>query len=270
MEDIFEVGGGHDHASAARRHGLRRHRRPGPPRLRRPARPGPVRPGRVQQRRLTAAPRMVDDRAGAGSPGTAAPSRRVVVRSSGRRRPRRRGSDIWLRSRRGGNDVFVARTVRRGAGRHLRRTPDVPADRGATPGQHADRHSSPARSHHRRRRRTSCGRNRIRRGHRDRSGRARRRAAAPATGHDVHLDSRPQARQRGHPDPVADFTAVDEQGNHYRPYFVPGTRRAPATLHPGQRASFELRAAMPTGEGSMRWSPAGHLLALWDFVVEND
>lgn len=69
---------------------------------------------------------------------------------------------------------------------------------------------------------------------------------------------------------VADFTAVDEQGNRYRPYFVPGTRRAPATLHPGQRASFELRAAMPTGEGSMRWSPAGHLLALWDFVVEND
>jgi hypothetical protein len=24
------------------------------------------------------------------------------------------------------------------------------------------------------------------------------------------------------------------------------------------------------GEGVLRWQPDGHLLALWDFVVEND
>ena len=48
MEDIFNVAGGHDHTPLHGWHGLRRPRRPGPPRLRRPAGAAGVRPGRVQ------------------------------------------------------------------------------------------------------------------------------------------------------------------------------------------------------------------------------
>ncbi len=34
---------------------------------------------------------------------------------------------------------------------------------------------------------------------------------------------------------------------------------------------FELRAVEAPGEGLMRWAPDGtHIVAKWDFVVEND
>jgi hypothetical protein len=70
---------------------------------------------------------------------------------------------------------------------------------------------------------------------------------------------------------VRGFSTVDEQGHHYRPGLVTGQPRPPATIHPGQRISFPLRAVMPTGEGVMRWAPgAGSIVAIWDFVVEND
>ena len=70
---------------------------------------------------------------------------------------------------------------------------------------------------------------------------------------------------------AADFTSIDEQGNVYRPYFVPGQPKPPPVLRPGQKISFELRAAEATGEGLMRWAPDGrNIVAKWDFVVEND
>jgi hypothetical protein len=70
---------------------------------------------------------------------------------------------------------------------------------------------------------------------------------------------------------TADFTAIDDQNNVYRPAFVPGQPKPPAVLKPGQKVRFELRAVEATGEGLMRWAPDGtHIVAKWDFVVEND
>jgi hypothetical protein len=67
------------------------------------------------------------------------------------------------------------------------------------------------------------------------------------------------------------FTAIDDQGNVYKPAFVKGQPRPPAELKPGQQVKFELRAVEATGEGLMRWAPDGtHIVAKWDFVVEND
>jgi hypothetical protein len=70
---------------------------------------------------------------------------------------------------------------------------------------------------------------------------------------------------------AADFTAIDDQNNVYKPAFVKGQPKPPATLKPGQKVTFELRAVEATGEGLMRWAPDGtHIVAKWDFVVEND
>jgi hypothetical protein len=70
---------------------------------------------------------------------------------------------------------------------------------------------------------------------------------------------------------AADFTAIDNQGNVYKPALVKGQPRPPAELKPGQQVKFELRAVEATGEGLMRWAPDGtHIVAKWDFVVEND
>jgi len=70
---------------------------------------------------------------------------------------------------------------------------------------------------------------------------------------------------------TADFTAIDDQNNVYKPGFVKGQPKPPTTLKPGQKVSFELRAVEATGEGLMRWAPDGtHIVAKWDFVVEND
>jgi len=70
---------------------------------------------------------------------------------------------------------------------------------------------------------------------------------------------------------AADFTAIDDQGTVYQPALVKGQPRPPAELKPGQQVKFELRAVEATGEGLMRWAPDGtHIVAKWDFVVEND
>lgn len=70
---------------------------------------------------------------------------------------------------------------------------------------------------------------------------------------------------------TADFTAIDDRGHVYRPAFVKGQPTPPAELRPGQQVTFELRAFEATGEGLMRWAPDGtHIVAKWDFVVEND
>jgi hypothetical protein len=70
---------------------------------------------------------------------------------------------------------------------------------------------------------------------------------------------------------AADFTSIDHLGAVYRPHFVPGQRKPPAVLQPGQKVTFELRAVQVVGEGIMLWSPDGHAAAAsWDFEVEND
>jgi hypothetical protein len=67
------------------------------------------------------------------------------------------------------------------------------------------------------------------------------------------------------------FTSIDHLGAVYRSALVLGQPKPPAELKPGQSATFELRAVMAVGEGLMRWSPDGqHILASWDFEVEND
>ncbi|MEO8750400.1 MAG: hypothetical protein ABI384_08375 [Allobranchiibius sp.] len=69
---------------------------------------------------------------------------------------------------------------------------------------------------------------------------------------------------------LRDFQVVDQRGHAYRLSYAPGTTPPPATLRKGQHTTFSVRVVMMTGEGVMRWQPGGRLLALWDFVVEND
>lgn len=70
---------------------------------------------------------------------------------------------------------------------------------------------------------------------------------------------------------IADFNTLDHLGTIYRVAAVPSRPAIPAVLQPGRSVSFELRAAMPTGEGVMRWSGGTkNVLSSWDFVVEND
>ncbi|MGT2425408.1 hypothetical protein [Amnibacterium kyonggiense] len=70
---------------------------------------------------------------------------------------------------------------------------------------------------------------------------------------------------------AADFNTLDHLGTIYRVAAVPGRPPIPRTLAPGRTIRFELRAAMPTGEGLMRYSGGtDSVLANWDFVVEND
>jgi hypothetical protein len=69
---------------------------------------------------------------------------------------------------------------------------------------------------------------------------------------------------------VSDFSALDHLGVVYQVTAVPGSAGPPADLGPGQTATFELRTVMPSGEGLMRWAPAGEQVAAWDFEVEND
>ncbi|WP_420367629.1 hypothetical protein [Curtobacterium sp. L1-20] len=80
-------------------------------------------------------------------------------------------------------------------------------------------------------------------------------------------------RRATHSVPVslADMTTIDQLGNVYRLAPVAGHPAPPAVLEPGQRASFEVRTVMKVGEGVLRWAPDGsHVLAEWDFEVEND
>jgi hypothetical protein len=69
---------------------------------------------------------------------------------------------------------------------------------------------------------------------------------------------------------VGDFDVIDQAGV-FQPGLVPGQPAPPSLVEPGKAVVFELRAGLPTGEGLMRWAPiGGHILAKWDFVVEND
>jgi hypothetical protein len=42
-------------------------------------------------------------------------------------------------------------------------------------------------------------------------------------------------------------------------------------VRPGQTVTFQARDYEAVGEGLMRWAPDGdHIVAKWDFIVEND
>jgi len=64
------------------------------------------------------------------------------------------------------------------------------------------------------------------------------------------------------------FTIVDELGALHHPR-VSGA--LPSRVLPGRRVSIALSAVLPTGAGTLRWSPtAGRPVVSWDFDVEID
>jgi hypothetical protein len=69
-----------------------------------------------------------------------------------------------------------------------------------------------------------------------------------------------------------DFTVLDEQGHlHYLRITAHGGGRAPAAIRPGQTVTLVMRAVLPTGSGTLRWSPRSpRPVASWDFDVEID
>lgn len=70
---------------------------------------------------------------------------------------------------------------------------------------------------------------------------------------------------------VADFHSVDHLGSVFLMGLVPGEKRPPKVLHPGETLSFKLRAYELVGEGMMQWAPDHkHVVADWDYTVEND
>jgi hypothetical protein len=70
---------------------------------------------------------------------------------------------------------------------------------------------------------------------------------------------------------VADFHSVDHLGAVFLMGLVPGEHPPPPVLHPGQTLTFELRAYELVGEGMMQWAPDHkHVVAYWDYTVEND
>lgn len=70
---------------------------------------------------------------------------------------------------------------------------------------------------------------------------------------------------------LADFTITDQLGRSFHPTFLTEKPAPSDTLQAGHGVTFQLTAAMPTGEGRMYWSPThGSPIVGWDFIVEND
>jgi hypothetical protein len=70
---------------------------------------------------------------------------------------------------------------------------------------------------------------------------------------------------------VADFHSVDHLGAVFLMGLVPGERPLPSVLRPGKILTFQLRAYELVGEGMMQWAPDHrHVVAYWDYTVEND
>ena len=70
----------------------------------------------------------------------------------------------------------------------------------------------------------------------------------------------------------AAFTILDEQGNLHRPSVtVAGGSALPADILPGQKVTLIVKDVLPTGAGTLRWSPeAAKPIVSWDFDVEID
>jgi hypothetical protein len=70
---------------------------------------------------------------------------------------------------------------------------------------------------------------------------------------------------------LADFHSVDHLGSVFLMGLVPGEHRPPPVLHKGRTLTFKVRAYELVGEGMMQWAPDHrHVLADWDYTVEND
>jgi hypothetical protein len=70
---------------------------------------------------------------------------------------------------------------------------------------------------------------------------------------------------------IADFHSVDHLGAVFLMGLVPGELPLPSVLHRGQTLTFQLRAYELVGEGMMQWAPDHqHVVAYWDYTVEND
>jgi hypothetical protein len=70
---------------------------------------------------------------------------------------------------------------------------------------------------------------------------------------------------------IADFHSVDHLGSVVPIGLVPGEHPPSSVLHPGQTLTFELRSYELVGEGVMQWAPDHkHVVAYWDYTVEND
>jgi len=70
---------------------------------------------------------------------------------------------------------------------------------------------------------------------------------------------------------VAAFHSVDHLGAVFLMGLVPDERPPPKFLRPGQSLTFQLRAYELVGEGMMQWAPDHrHVVAYWDYTVEND
>jgi hypothetical protein len=70
---------------------------------------------------------------------------------------------------------------------------------------------------------------------------------------------------------ITDFHSVDHLGAVFLMGLVPGEHPPPAVLHPGQTLVFQIRSYELTGEGMMQWAPDHkHVVAYWDYTVEND
>jgi hypothetical protein len=69
-----------------------------------------------------------------------------------------------------------------------------------------------------------------------------------------------------------DFTVLDELGHlHFLRIARQDGGQPAATVRPGQIVTLVMRAVLPTGSGTLRWSPqSAKPVASWDFDVEID
>jgi len=68
------------------------------------------------------------------------------------------------------------------------------------------------------------------------------------------------------------FTILDELGRLHHPRVtLLGGGGLPGRLHPGKPLSLRIEDVLPTGSGTLRWTPAGGKpVVSWDFDVEID
>lgn len=69
---------------------------------------------------------------------------------------------------------------------------------------------------------------------------------------------------------LSEFTITDQLGRTFRPSLVAHEAAPPSTVAAGRTVTFQVTAAMPSGEGRITWSPGGRPTVTWDFIVEND
>lgn len=70
----------------------------------------------------------------------------------------------------------------------------------------------------------------------------------------------------------AAFTTLDEEGHLHRlAVSVQGGGGVPASVTPGHTVTLLMSAVLPTGSGTLRWTPSGtQPIVSWDFDVEID